>query len=81
MTNNCTSTGDKKAPPWQPRLLQVFQTGLLNARDLNTGKTKYQAVITSKVHPRMATVRGLTWKFEMPVNDLRPVLSLINKQG
>ncbi len=28
----------------------------------------------------MATVGWLTWKFEMPVNDLRPVLSLINKQ-
>ncbi len=81
MTTNGTSRGDKKAPPWQPRLLQVFQTGSLNARDPNTGKTKYQAVITSKVHPQMANVRGLTWKFEMPVNDLRPVLSLIDKQG
>ena len=81
MITDSTSRGGKKAPPWQPRLLQVFQTGLLNARDPNTGKSKYQAVITSKVHPQMATVRGLTWKFEIPVNDLRPVLSLIDKQG
>ncbi len=80
MTTTGTSKKDKKAPPRQPRLPQVFQTGSLNARDSNTGKTKYQAVITSKEHPQMATVRWLTWKFEIPVDDLRPILSLIDKQ-
>jgi hypothetical protein len=77
-----TSRGGKKAPPWQPRLPHVFQTGSLNARDSNTGKTIYQAVITSKEHPQMATVRWLTWKGvdEIPVNDLRPILALIDKQ-
>jgi hypothetical protein len=82
MTTNGNSKGDKKAPPWQPRLPHVFQTGLLNAIDSNTGKTKYQAVITYKIHPQMATVRWLTWKGvdEIPVNDLRPILSLIDKQ-
>jgi len=82
MTTNGTSRGDKKAPPWQTRLLQVFQSGLLNARDPNTGKTKYEAVIISIEHPQMATVRWLTWKGvdEIPVNELRPILSLIDKQ-
>ena len=80
MITDSTSRRGKKAPPWQPGLLQVFKTGSLNARDSNTGKTKYQAVITSKEHPQMATVCWFTWKFEIPVNDLRPILSLIDKQ-
>ena len=73
MTTNGTSKGNKKVPPWQPRLPQVFGTGLLNARDPNTGKTKYQAVITSIEHPQMATVCRLTWKFEILVNSLTPM--------
>ena len=80
MITNSTSRGGKKAPPWQPRLLQVFQTGLMNAKKSNTWKTKYQAVITYKIYHQMATVRWMTWKFEMTVNDLRPVLSLIDTQ-
>jgi hypothetical protein len=80
MITNSTSRGGKKAPPWQPRLLQVFQTGLINAKNSNTWKTKYQAVITYKIYHQMATVRWMTWKFEMTVNDLRPVLSLIDTQ-
>ena len=85
MTTNGTSKGNKKAPPWQPRqprLPQAFQKGLLNGRDPNTGKTEYQAVIISIEHPQMATVRWLTWKGvdEIPVNDLHPILSLIDNQ-
>jgi hypothetical protein len=57
MITNSTSRGGKKAPPWQPRLLQVFKTGLMNAKDSSTWKTKYQAVITYKVYHQMATVR------------------------
>jgi len=80
MITNSTSRGGKKAPPWQPRLLQVFKTGSMNAKDSNTWKTKYQAVITYKVYHQMATVRWLTWKLELTVNDLLPVLSLIDTQ-
>jgi hypothetical protein len=80
MITNSTSRGGKKAPPWQPRLLQVFKTGLMNAKDSSTRKTKYQAVITYKVYHQMATVRWLTWKLDLSVNDLRPVLSLIDTQ-
>jgi hypothetical protein len=80
MITNSTSRGGKKAPPWQPRLLQVFKTGLMNAKDSSTWKTKYQAVITYKVYHQMATVRWLTWKLELTVNDLLPVLSLIDTQ-
>ncbi len=82
MTTNGTSKGDKKAPPWQPRLPHIFQTGLLNARDSKTGKTKHQAVTISIEHPQMAIVLWLTQKGvdEIPVNDLHPILSLIDKQ-
>ena len=73
-------SGDKKAPPWQPRLLQVFKTVSMNAKDSNSWKNRYQAVITAKLHPQMGTVRWFTWKFEIPVNELCPVLSLIYKQ-
>jgi hypothetical protein len=80
MITNSTSRGGKKAPPWQPRLLQVFKTGLMNAKGSSTWKTKYQAVITYKVYHQMATVCWLTWKLELTVNDLLPVLSLIDTQ-
>jgi hypothetical protein len=50
MITNSTSRGGKKAPPWQPRLLQAFKTGSMNAKDSNTWKAKYQAVITYKIY-------------------------------
>jgi hypothetical protein len=52
----------------------------MNAKDSSTRKTKYQAVITYKVYHQMATVCWLTWKLELTVNDLLPVLSLIDTQ-
>jgi hypothetical protein len=80
MITNSTSRRGKKAPPGQPSLLQVFKTGSMNAKDSNTWKTKYQAVITYNVYHQMATVLWLTWKLELTVNDLLPVLSLIDTQ-
>jgi hypothetical protein len=80
MINNSANSGGKKAPPGKSKLLQVFKTGSMNAKDSSTWKTKYQAVITYKIYHQMATVRWLTWKFETTVNDLLPVLSLIDTQ-
>ncbi len=52
----------------------------MNATDSNTWKAKYQAVITYKVYHQMATVRWLTWKFDITVTTLPPFLSLIDTQ-
>jgi hypothetical protein len=55
---------------------------------LNTGKTEYQAGFVTMRNfaisrrPQMATIRWLTWKdnYKIQVNDLHPILSLIDKQ-
>jgi hypothetical protein len=54
----------------------------------NAGKTDYQAGFVTidnramSKQPQMATVRWLTWKadYEIQVNDLRPILSSIDKR-
>ena len=53
----------------------------MNAKDSNTWKTKYQVVITYKVYHQMATIRWSTWKLELTVNDLLPILSLIDSHN
>ena len=80
MIFDSTSRRGKKAPPWQPRLLQAFKIGSMNATDSNTWKAKYQALITYKVYHQIATVCWLTWEFEITVANLPPLLSLIDTQ-